>query len=59
MKFAYYAHHYALLRVLNAKTIEEKKEIALNYFLVDGRIVDEEMKRKIEEETQCTEAQSE
>lgn len=49
MKLAYHCHYYTLLRIREASTIEEKQLLALNYFLYDAEIVDEEMKKTLEE----------
>lgn len=47
MKLAYYTHQYTMLRIQQAETLKEKQQLALNYFLHDAPLVDEELKKHI------------
>lgn len=48
MKLAYYTHGQALKKFNEAKSMQEKRDIATKYFQLDAAIVNEEMRKALE-----------
>ncbi|MDQ0062333.1 hypothetical protein [Paenibacillus harenae] len=44
MKVAYLSHNFTLMRIEHCQSEEGKKKLALNYFVHDGPLVNEQMK---------------